>query len=334
MERNPKASRAPYYLGNLLFDNQPLKAISAWETAVALDPQFAAAQRNLGLALAQARKDLPGATACLEKAVELKPEDPRYYYELDVLYESGGASLEKRFAAMKRNPAAVAKRDDAMTRHISLLTAAGKPDQALQILRERHFHNWEGSGSLHDVYVDACLQAGEQKLNAGKPAEALSLFKAALEYPINQEVGKGKHASRVAEIYYAIGQAHETLAHSDEAKAAFERAAGASENNASEGQFHKALALQKLEKKDEAQRIFESLDKHGQDELSRESDAVDYFAKFGEKRAERLRLAQAHFLSGVGALGQGKRDAAAEQFRKALELHPAHLGALSWSKGL
>ena len=31
MKQNPKDAKAPYYLGNLLFDHQPKKAIDAWE---------------------------------------------------------------------------------------------------------------------------------------------------------------------------------------------------------------------------------------------------------------------------------------------------------------
>jgi tetratricopeptide (TPR) repeat protein len=333
LERNPHDPRAPYYLGNLLYDNQPLKAISAWETAINLDNQFAPAHRNLGLARAQTKKDIPGAILELEKAIALNPEDPRFYYELDVLYESGGAAIAKRLAMLDQKPAAVAKRDDAVTRRATLLIASGQAEEALRLLRDRHFHNWEGSGSLHDVYVDACLQAGSHRLKDGKATEALALFNAALEYPANQEVGKGKREGRVAQIYYHIGQAQKALGKQQDATAAFQRAAKAGENNFSEGQFCKALALQTLQEADEAQRLFTGLEKHGQQELERESESVDYFAKFGEKRAERLRLAEAHFLAGLGALGLGKQQDAHDHFRQALELHPAHLGALTWQAG-
>ena len=83
IERNPADARARYYLGNLLFDNQPSKALAFWEEAVRLDGQFGPAQRNLGLAKARVERDIPGAVACLEKAVALAPADPRLYYELE-----------------------------------------------------------------------------------------------------------------------------------------------------------------------------------------------------------------------------------------------------------
>lgn len=328
IERNPQDAHAPYYLGNLLFDNQPLAAIAAWEKAVQLDAGFGLAQRNLGLGRAQAQKDIAGAITCLEKAVALKPDDPRLYYELDLLYESGGAPLEKRLGRLNQRPEVVARRDDAVTRRITLLTAAGQSETALKILRQRHFHNWEGSGSLHDVYVDACFQTGWNHLAAGRGSEALGEFRAALEYPANQEVGRSRREQRVSQIYYAIGLAQEASGQAAAAKASYERAAKAGDGAASEGQYYRALAMQKLGQTEEARKAFEDLEKHGQDELKRESDTVDYFAKFGEKRAERLRLAQAHFVVGLGCLGLGRNEEAQAQFRQALELHPAHLGAI------
>jgi len=40
IQANPKDARAPYYLGNLLFDWQPDEAVALWEKSVALDPTF------------------------------------------------------------------------------------------------------------------------------------------------------------------------------------------------------------------------------------------------------------------------------------------------------
>jgi tetratricopeptide (TPR) repeat protein len=326
MEKNPGDARAPYYLGNLLYDNQPLKAIAAWERAVELDGRFAMAQRNLGLARSQTQKDVPAATACLEKAIALDPQNPRFYHELDVLYEAGGAAVSKRLEVLNRNPEVAARRDDVVTRRIALLTASGKAEEALKILRERHFHNWEGSSALHDIYVDACLRAGRDRLTANQPDAALKDFLAALDYPANQEVGKARREQRTAQIYYHIGLAREASGIREEAAAAFKTAAEAREGAPSEGQYYKALALRKTGRNDDAEKLFAGLEKHGLAELQRESEAVDYFAKFGEKRAERIRLAQARFLAGLGCLGLGKAREAESQFKQALELHPALSG--------
>ena len=48
LEYNEMDANALYYLGNLLYDKQPAKAIEYWEKAVLSDPGFAIAYRNLG----------------------------------------------------------------------------------------------------------------------------------------------------------------------------------------------------------------------------------------------------------------------------------------------
>ncbi len=326
MDVDPKDAHAAYYLGNLLYDNQPSEAIKAWEKSRELDPSFAFVHRNLGLAYAQHEKDIPKAIASLEKAVELDPKEPRFFYELDVQYEAGGAPVAKRLDMLTRHHEAVAGRDDSLTREIVLLTAAGQGERALELLRGRRFRNWEGSSEIHNVYANACLRSGQQHFAAKQYREALRDYEAALEYPANLEVGKARRASRAAQVQYLIGAAHAALGDADAAKAAFEKATARKESAASESQYYYALALQKLGRADEATRIFAGLVTAGEEQLTR-SEAPDYFAKFGEKQSERVRKAQAHYLTGLGRLGQGQQTEAAAAFQKALEADPAHLGA-------
>jgi tetratricopeptide (TPR) repeat protein len=329
LRRNPQDGRAAYYLGNALYDRQPAEAMRAWEQARAVGSNFALVHRNLAVGYAQHEKDLSKAIASLEKAIELDPNDARFYYELDVQYEAAGASLDQRLKMLSKNREAVEQRDDTTTRLIALLTTAGRGDDAMRFLSERHFHNWEGSGDLHDVYVNACLQRGQSRLNAGKPDLALSDFEAALEYPRNQEVGRGKREARTPEIYYHIGLAKSAMDAPDAAKAAYEKAASGGNRGGSDQPYFKGLALQKLGKRDDAALIFQKLVKEGLADLDRGSEKVDYFAKFGEKRAERVRLAQAQYLVALGELGQGHTEEASARLKKALELNPAHLGALN-----
>lgn len=328
MEVNPKDARAPYYLGCLLYDNQPGHAIRAWEISRERDDTFALVHRNLGVAYAQHEKNAPKAIASYERAIDLNPNDPRYFYELDLQYEAAGVTVARRLDMLTRHHAAVAQRDDALTREIVLLTAAGESDRALDLLKTRRFRNWEGSSEIHNVYVNACLRRGQQKTGAGKVRETLGDFEAALEYPENLEVGRARRAARAAEIHYLIGTAQEALGESEKAKTAFEMAAGGRKDRASsEGDYYRALALRKLGRASEAAPLFEGLVKAGTEQLAR-GEAADYFAKFGEKQADRVRQAQAHYLVGLGQLGLGRTEEARTTFAKALELHPAHLGAI------
>jgi tetratricopeptide (TPR) repeat protein len=324
MEVNPADARAPYYLGCLLYDNQPENAISAWEESRKRNGKFALVHRNLGLAYAQHEMNTAKAIASLEKAVELDPKEPRFLYELDVQYEAGGAPVAKRLDRMLTGT--VALRDDAMTRLIVLLTLEGQADRALGFLRSRHFRNWEGSSQIHNVYVDACLVQGQRLLAAKGFREALREFEAALEYPKNLEVGRARRAPRTAQIQDFIGTAHEALGDAAQAKAAFEKAVAGGDRGASESQYFHALALQKLGRADEAKPMFERLVKAGEEQLTT-GEAADYFAKFGERQSERVRKANAHYLIGLGQLGLGDKAKAEAQFWQALELHPGHLGA-------
>jgi hypothetical protein len=72
--------------------------------------------------------------------------------------------------------------------------------------------------------------------------------------------------------------------------------------------------------------MFERLVKTGEEQLAKD-EAPDYFAKFGEKTSERVRQASAHHLIGLGQLGLGEKSKGEAEFKMALELHPAHLGA-------
>jgi len=91
MEKNPKDARAPYYLGNLLYDRQPAEAIKVWEKARSLDDKFAMVHRNLADAYAWTEGDYRKGIESLEIAVSLQPH-PKFLAELDELYEKAGAA--------------------------------------------------------------------------------------------------------------------------------------------------------------------------------------------------------------------------------------------------
>jgi len=331
VDRNPKDANAAYLLGCLLYDNQPENAIKAWEQACQRDDTFALTHRNLALAYAQHDKDIPKAIASLEKAVALDPKEPRFFYELDVQYEAVGAPLAQRLTMLSDHHAVVAQRDDALTREIVLLTAAGvndppKLDRAVELLTTRTFHNWEGSSEIHGVYADARLARGHARMRAKRFAEAIKDYAAALEYPANLQVGRPRRDARGAEVAYFIGLAQAALGDEAAAKASFTKAVEHRESGASEAAFCRALALQKLGRGDEARPVFENLVKTGTQRLTG-AEQPDYFAKFGQRQSDRNRQADAHYLAGLGHLGLGELAEAKAEFAKALEFHPAHLGA-------
>ena len=326
MEVNPQDANAPYLLGCLLYDNQPGAALRAWEEARSRGGKNALVHRNVALAYAQYEKHVSKAIASLEMAVEMDPREPRFLYELDMQYEAGGAPVAKRLDMFVRHHETAAARDDALTREIQLLTVAGQPERALELLKSRRFRNWEGSSQIHSVYVDACLAQGRLLMDRRDHGGALSAFQAALEYPENLEVGRARRSPRGAQVHYLIGSAYEAAGKASEAKAAFESAVARKEGSASENQYYYALALQKLGRDSEATPIFERLVKVGAEQFT---EPADYFAKFGEKQTERVRKANAHFLTALGHAGLGEKREARRELKAALDLHPAHLGAVT-----
>jgi tetratricopeptide (TPR) repeat protein len=325
IRNSPQDARPRYYLGNLLYDLQPEKAILAWEESRKLDDSFATVHRNLGFAYARVERDLPKAIASIMKAHECDKNDARVLFELDQLCEWAGGPPEERLARLESNLETALKRDDAVSQLIALYVELGKYDKAIDLLSKRHFHVWEGGGEIHDVYVNAHLLRGQQHLEAKRTREALADFEAALEYPENLEVGKPYRGGREAEIFYFIGLAREALGDASEARSSFEKSAGVGDQTA-EIRYYQALASQRLGREDDAKRIFTGLVAQGQRELEA-SSAPDYFAKFGERQPEGLRAARAHYLMGLGYLGQGRGDEARSEFKRAVEKNVNHLGA-------
>jgi tetratricopeptide (TPR) repeat protein len=322
---NPKDARAPYYLGNLLFDLQPEKAIEEWEKSKKLDRSFSIVHRNLGFAYARVKNDVSKAVSCLEKALACNKNDPKLYFELDQLYEANGTSPQLRLWLLEKNHKIVGKRDDALSREIGLLVQAGRFDRALELLSTHHFHVWEGGGEIHSVYVDAHLFRGQDFFRMKKYSQALKDFEAALEYPENLEVGKPYAGGRFPEISYFIGTAYEALGDGAKAKFNYENAL-ASKSGWSDLSYYQGLALRKLSREQEAIDLFDGLVQFAKSQIEA-SPSIDFFAKFGEKQSVKIQQAHAHYLLGLGYLGLGKRTEAKTEFQKAIELNINHTDA-------
>lgn len=325
---SPKDARAPYYLGNLLFDLQPEAALAEWEKAAAIDPKHATTRRNLGLAAARAKNDLPRAILEYEAALALAPNDPKLYEEIDRLYEAAGTPAPRRLALLERNHKTVALRDDALSREIKLLVQTGRYDKALNYLEGRRFHVWEGGGDIHGVFVEARLLRGEKAMDGRKPAEALKDFEASLTYPENLEVAAPAGGDGSARSYYLIGAAQEALGDAAAARAAFEKAA-AMRGGFSESAYYNGLALAKLGREAEARAAHEALLQAAEDRI-KTAPAMDFFEKFGERQSAAVQESQARFLLGLAKLGLGDKSGALAELRAALARNPNHAAAARW----
>ena len=91
MQANPADSRAPYYLGNLLYDWQPERAVALWEKSAALGADFPVVYRNLAMVYAKQDGARDKVLANLEKAAEFGG-NAMVFSELDKLYEENGVA--------------------------------------------------------------------------------------------------------------------------------------------------------------------------------------------------------------------------------------------------
>ncbi len=325
MTAMPSDARAPYYLGNLLYDWQPEEATRAWETSARLDPSFAVVHRNLAVAYAHAGG--PGGTAkaidSLEKAVSLPGRKyAMHFSELDRLYEETGKAPEHRLALLEANHEVVTQRDEALARAISLKVLMGKLDDAVKLLSGRRFSVWEGGTlNVRDPWTNAHLLRGHEHRSARRYKEAIASYEAALTFPENLTSERLDAAIRRTEVSYWIGIAREALGDKPGARREWESIAkgtapqgGRRDATAgSDQRYYEALALRKL----------------GQNEAARErlSSLLDAANRTLDQKPDASREARARYLKGLALIGAGQRQEGRAELQRALQLRPDLLPA-------
>jgi len=325
---NPADARAPYYLGNLLFDWQPAEAVRLWQQSADLDPGYPIVWRNL----AQAYSHQPGDTnrdraiACLEKAVALPHPHPAHFAELDQLYQAAGAPVAKRLALLEQNQSVVVKKDEGLAALISLKTFVGRPAEAIALLQGRTFSIWESGTRFNTgaAWAEAHLVCGRQSCQAGRYPDAIADFTTALQPPANlrAEQPGGTHQSELA---YWHGCALAAL-HQDASAQQYWTTATATNTPAGPnrgpnqlatraGTYYAALAWQKLGRPDLATPLLHQLITDGTATIAATPVPAN------------IRLATAHYLIGLGEAGLGETEPARAEFTTTLTLTPDHLGA-------
>jgi tetratricopeptide (TPR) repeat protein len=327
---NPDDALAHYYLGNLWYDRQPELAVAEWERARAIDDTHVTLHRNLAWAYVQVENDVPKAIASMERALALDPNDPRLYYELDVLYEAGRVGAEERLALLERNHETIVGHNDAFSREVVLLTQLGRYDEAIDYMATHHFRRWEGLGNIHTTYVDAHLLRGRQRLGAGRYDAAIADYTAALEYPKNLEVARPYNGGRACEVDFLLGEAYEAAGDIEKAHEHYEAATtGPRPAGHSALDYYQGMAYRKLGREGEAAELFDGLVTYARERIASlgGGSSLEFFAKFGSRRSPDELMAAAYYLMGLGYLGAGNNPRATYAFSHALSLDPNHLWA-------
>jgi tetratricopeptide (TPR) repeat protein len=341
MRANPQDARAPYYLGNLLYDRRRHKeAIAHWERAAELDPDFPTTWRNLGFGYFNILHDPGRALSAFSRARKLAPGDARILYEQDQLLRRTGESPEVRLAILEAHADLVEQRDDLTVELASLLNSTGHPDRALALLLSRQFQPWEGGeGLVLAQYVRANLLLGQLALGSGDSGEALEYFKTALNMP--ESVGEARHLlMNLSMIDYWLGVAFAGNGDPAAARRHWERAATKRDDfqqmqvqSISDMTYWSAMALRRLGRDAEARTLFCDIRQYAL-ALDQQTPKIDYFATslpalllFEEDLKKRQTIAS-RFLEAQALLGLGEEQNAKHLLREVLQMDRSYAGAI------
>ena len=333
---DPTDPRAPYYLGNLLYDRRRYDdAIRAWRRAAANDPGFSIVQRNLGIADYNVRHRPVAARAAYVRARRSAPDDARLLYEFDQLRKRLGDDPATRLSALDQESGLVASRDDLTVERVTLLNQLGRHDDAVEVLRARRFHPWEGGeGLVSGQWVIANVALARRALADGRPDDAIGFLERARTYPPN--LGEGKHLlAPEHEIQLFLGRAHRAAGDTAQARHWLEHAAAPQGDPAApigESAFWRALAHRELSYEPAAAQLFGALLEAAR-KRARTPVRIDYFATslpsmllFDDDLDARNRT-ECRYLIGLAQLGLGKTSLARRAFRDVLAADPNHGGA-------
>lgn len=338
--------KARYLLGTLYYDKKQYEeAYQLWQESVHLHEGFPTVHRNLSLLYFNQLKDKGLALKHLERAFELDEKDARVLFELDQLSKKLNKSPEERYLFLEKHLKTVFLRDDLLVEYLTLLNMRGEPQKALDVMRSRNFHPWEGGeGKVTGQYKASLLLLAKDKMDAGELNAAVELLQSALHYPEN--LGEGKlDGSKDNEIYYYLGLCSERTGQ-DQSRSFFEKATLGSDYPSGVLYYNdqpahmilfQGLALEKLGRMKEARKKYYKLldyaERHYQDEVT-----IDYFAVslpdflvFEEDWTRRNRV-HCTYLKGLASIGFGDTDQAALAISEAVSLQKNHSDAVLMKK--
>jgi tetratricopeptide (TPR) repeat protein len=340
MRADPRDARAPYYLGNLLYDRRRhAEAIRLWQRAAGRDRSFPTVWRNLGIGYFNIQGRADRARAAYDAAIRAAPDDARLWFERDQLLKRIGDAPAKRLRRLEQRLDLVARRDDLTVELCALYNQLGQPADALRLLDSRRFQPWEGGeGQALGQYKQARLALGRSARAAGDVVGAVTHVRAALDAPEN--LGEAWHLlQNQSDTHFWLGEAlaavgdrvgarrHWTLA--AEFKGDFQEM---SVRAFSELTYYSARAMERLGRRAAAQRLLRDLLVYAKAQ-EKQPAKIDYFATslptmllFADDLQAR-QITTARFLRAQALLGLGRRVEARRLLREVLRRDPNHAGA-------
>jgi len=337
MRLQPRDPKAPYYLGNLLYDRRRHEeAIRLWEKSAKLGGKFSVVWRNLGIGYFNILKQPARARAAYDRAFRVNPNDARLLFERDQLWKRLNEKPEMRLRELKKYPQLVSQRDDLSVELCALYNQTGQHEKAAHLVATRQFQPWEGGeGGPLGQHVRSHLASGRQALAQSDPAQARWHFEAALSAPPN--LGEAKHLlANQSDIHYWLGVALDLLGEKKAAREHWLAAANfkgdfqeMSVRSFSEMTYYSALSWEKLGQKAKAQKLFRDLLAYAR-KLQKAQAKIDYFATslptmlIFEDDLSFRQVTAALFMQAQAQLGLGKKAAAKKILSRVLRRDPNH----------
>ncbi|UCE22789.1 MAG: tetratricopeptide repeat protein, partial [Candidatus Aminicenantes bacterium] len=256
--------KACYYLGNLLSAKLRWEeGLEFFEKAASSSPEFPVLYRNLGEIYWKKRNDFQTAEKMFEKAISYSSDDFRLYVTLDELYAMNRKQAERE-KLYEEAPSNVKKNFNYVLKRAQYFVDTDQSTKALEILRTHTFLPWEGWTRAREVYVLALLKRALSYRGDADYKKALRDYFAAMEYPENLGTGKPFHPVFIRENY-SIGLCYEKLGKRDIAGRYFREAEKEKTGIVSINRYYKALALRKLGKTEEAERLLTEMKVRAED---------------------------------------------------------------------
>ncbi|MGC9292154.1 MAG: DUF5107 domain-containing protein [Acidobacteriaceae bacterium] len=296
----PKDTHAQYLLGDFLFQHgRYSEAYKLWSTAEASGLQSPVLYRNLGVYAWKVKGDLERASFFYKNAIQLAPQEYRYYADLDEIYAQEGAT-QARIDLFSKAPSGTLDHDTARIRYILLLIYERRFEKALGLLREHHFNPWEKGENVHNIFVFANIEEGRKELAEGKPVLALHYFEQALDYPINLGFGKPSSPNDAAAQYW-LGRVLKAQGDVGGAELHWKQAINQANGNIL-SKYYSALSMESLGEQKKADDMMVLLSEH----LDKtKSSAEDYY------------------VAGLVEIHRSHRQQASAYFKTALEKNPS-----------
>ena len=252
-------ANACYYLGCLYYDRfRYQEAAELWEECVRRDHTNGKAWRNLALYWFDKAGNAEKAKQCMEKALAHKGDDPRLLLEYQQLLKNMNCTPELRLSVYEKYPELLKERDDCYLDMLTLVSQTGDYQTAISLAKAKRFHIYEGGeGKLTKQHAWMHVLYGNRLFAEGQHKKAEKIYQDGLHMP--KSYGEAKtFFNQEAHIYYCLGTLYEKTNQQDLALTAYENAA-IYKAAVSEISLFRALALKKLGRIDEADRVLDEM---------------------------------------------------------------------------